>query len=114
LKEFDLPNITAVLPQLLDGRFFVPERLQEGERKLRRVEWLRGEIGDGLFDFNGVHVSFVLTRASHCPTALPHTGSGGCSLPHTHRGCAMLRPSLMPVFLGQASAFRTGSQLDVG
>ena len=39
--------------------FFVTKGCQKCERKLRRIKGLEGEIGNGLFDFYGVH-GFIL------------------------------------------------------
>jgi hypothetical protein len=44
--------------QPLDGGGLVTERLQEGERKLGRVERAFREGGNGLLDLNGVHWGF--------------------------------------------------------
>jgi hypothetical protein len=44
-------------PQLLERGIPVPEGFQEGERELHRVERAFGKVGDGLFDFDCVHVS---------------------------------------------------------
>jgi len=41
----------------LEGCLLVPEGLQEGERKPFGVKRLLGELGDGLFDLDGVHAS---------------------------------------------------------
>ena len=45
-------------------RLLVAEGFEEGERELGRVERLLGELGDGFFDLDGVHVvPTPLTRA---------------------------------------------------
>ena len=41
--------------ELFERGLFVPERFEEGEREVRRVERLFRELGNGFFDFDGVH-----------------------------------------------------------
>ncbi len=59
--------------QTFEGRVFIAESRQEGERKLRRVEGLERQIGNSLFDFYCIHDSSCLGKRplrSH-PATLP-------------------------------------------
>ena len=49
----DLFDVAA--PQPLDGRLLVAEGFKEGERETRGVERLLREVGNGFFNFDGVH-----------------------------------------------------------
>lgn len=61
--------VRLAFAQAPEGRFLVPEGLQEGEGELSRIERLFGQGGYGLFDFDGVH--FPLICASPTLSCLP-------------------------------------------
>jgi hypothetical protein len=48
-------TIRRASPQLLERGRLVSEGFQKGIRKFRRIKGGGGKVGDGLFDFNGVH-----------------------------------------------------------
>jgi hypothetical protein len=55
--------VRLALAQALEGGFLVPEGLEEGERKLLRIERLLRERRYGLLDLDGVHTSSRLSVA---------------------------------------------------
>ena len=53
---FDVRRVGGPGTQPLYCRFLVAERLKELEREVGRVERLFRQLGNGFFDFNGVHL----------------------------------------------------------
>lgn len=47
--------VGVALAQAIGGGLLVPERGEELERELSPIKRLRGELGDGFFDLDGVH-----------------------------------------------------------
>jgi len=55
--------VGLALAEPLEGRFLVPEGLQEGEGKFPSVERPLGEDGYGLLDLNSVHATRLRPRS---------------------------------------------------
>jgi hypothetical protein len=82
--------------QLLERGGFVSKGFQKGIRKFRRIKRSGGKVGDGLFDFNGVHGStlgrwFVVGQVGgifipSMANSNGATGSAGC-LNQSIEGC---------------------------